>query len=114
MVNHRVLLYITLFFITYLIWAQWQMDYGPKPVVVTNDVAFSDQKSAGIIPEALAVTDGADNNNAITEERVDSQRIHIITDVIDVEIDTRGGDIKKLVLLNYLESADNKEIRFIC
>ena len=32
MENHRILLYFTLFFITYLLWAEWQMDYGPKPV----------------------------------------------------------------------------------
>ena len=31
MENQRLLLYFTLFFICYLLWAEWQMDYGPKP-----------------------------------------------------------------------------------
>jgi [NiFe] hydrogenase diaphorase moiety small subunit len=30
MENQRLLLYFTLFFIVYLLWAEWQMDYGPK------------------------------------------------------------------------------------
>ena len=36
MSNYRVLLYFTLFFLLYLIWAQWQMDYGPKPEPVST------------------------------------------------------------------------------
>ncbi len=34
--NQRILLYFTLFFIIYMIWAQWQMDYGPKTEVVAE------------------------------------------------------------------------------
>ena len=32
MENQRFLFIFTLFFITYLLWAQWQIDYGPAPV----------------------------------------------------------------------------------
>ena len=34
--NQRLLLYFTLFFIIYMIWAQWQLAYGPKPEVVAG------------------------------------------------------------------------------
>ena len=53
--NQRVLLYFTLFFIIYMIWAQWQLDYGPKPepVVATQANLESDKKlSLEDIPQA--------------------------------------------------------------
>jgi hypothetical protein len=39
--NHRLLLYFTLFFIVYMIWAQWQLAYGPKPEVVAESTTVT-------------------------------------------------------------------------
>ena len=43
--NHRVLLYFTLFFIIYMIWAQWQLAYGPKPEVVAGSILLQYQQN---------------------------------------------------------------------
>jgi len=113
--NTRVLLYITMFFLSYLIWAQWQIEYGPKPVVAENteSATTSTVESTGLIPEAMPVSSAEKASNDKLPEielgKTPGQRIHVKTDIIDVEIDTRGGDIKKLVLLNYLETAGNPE-----
>ncbi len=112
--NQRVLLYITLFFISYLIWAQWQMTYGPKPApataITTQETQQSDENGntdTGIIPQASSIEE--EKPVASQEAVPTSARIHVKTDVIDVEIDTRGGDIKSLVLLDYLKQADNPD-----
>lgn len=109
--NTRVLLYITMFFLSYLIWAQWQIEYGPKPVVAENTV-INKVESTGVIPEAMPDSLDESSNAAVPEiesAKAFSQRIHVKTDIIDVEIDTRGGSIKKLVLLDYLETAGNPD-----
>ncbi|NOR41749.1 MAG: membrane protein insertase YidC [Gammaproteobacteria bacterium] len=111
--NHRVLLYFTLFFIIYMIWAQWQIEYGPKPepVVVTQ----AGEKPA---TERIPLADVAVGNEQSTplqanEAAVTSERIQIITDVIDVEIDTKGGDFRRVVLRKYSVTADAPEEKLI-
>ncbi len=119
--NQRVLLYITLFFIIYLIWAKWQVTYEPKPLAANpaassqtlkqQGTAQSPQSdkttSAGIIPQAVAVKE-KQITPAVTENKTPATYIHVKTDLIDAKIDTRGGDIKQLVLLHYLEKANDK------
>jgi YidC/Oxa1 family membrane protein insertase len=120
MQNQRLLLYFTLFFIVYLLWAEWQMDYGPKPAIQPESAAVTtDQQTApdittpDAVPEAASVPGEtvlvADTQEAAT----DSQRIRVITDVLDVEIDTRGGDIRRAILRNYAKTADNPEEKLV-
>ena len=114
--NQRILLYFTLFFIIYMIWAQWQMDYGPKPEpVVAGADRIVSGSDAGIedIPLAVA-TDGSKSiAPEVVEEASTSQRIKIITDVLDVEIDTKGADIRRTVLRNYSVHADKPEEKLV-
>ncbi len=115
--NTRVLLYITLFFISYLIWAQWQMEYGPAPVAnetVNNNVQQTESVDSSI-PQADTIDETAAHSASATTPasadtvQASAQRIHVKTDVIEAEIDTLGGDIKQLVLLDYLVTASNAE-----
>lgn len=115
MENQRLLLYFTLFFIAYLLWAEWQMDYGPKPEATVAEVAVTTpaQKEIAEVPEAVATPD----ETAIVESRIQqqatSQRINVITDVLDIEIDTKGGDIRKAILRNYSKTAENPEVKLV-
>jgi len=111
--NHRVLLYFTLFFIIYMIWAQWQIEYGPKPepVVVTQN---GEKPATERIPLAdVAVGSEQSTPLQANEAAVTSERIQIITDVIDVEIDTKGGDFRRVVLRKYSVTADAPEEKLI-
>jgi len=111
--NHRVLLYFTLFFIIYMIWAQWQIEYGPKPepVVVTQN---GEKPATERIPLAdVAVGNEQSTPLQANEAAVTSERIQIITDVIDVEIDTKGGDFRRVVLRKYSVTADAPEEKLI-
>jgi YidC/Oxa1 family membrane protein insertase len=115
--NHRLLLYFTLFFISYLLWAQWQMDYGPKPVdtdtvASERSVERTGSEDAGV---PLAGVPDTPKQKTVSVEtgtiEKTSQRIKVITDVVEVEIDTRGGDIRKLTLRNYAVEADKPDIK---
>lgn len=111
--NQRILLYFTLFFIVYMIWAEWQMAYGPQPepVVVTQTNTVTGLPNE-VIPNADTVTT---SNNEVTpgESSVNSQRIKIVTDVLDIDVDTKGGDIRRVVLRNYSVTADAPEEKLV-
>jgi YidC/Oxa1 family membrane protein insertase len=110
--NHRVLLYFTLFFIIYMIWAQWQIEYGPKPAPAVVQEKTVDGVVREVVPGAdlSAINGQAEAAPTIVENAAPiSDRIKIVTDVLDVEIDTKGGDIVRVVLRDYSVTAANPE-----
>jgi len=115
--NQRVLLYFTLFFIIYMIWAQWQLDYGPKPepVVATQANLESDKKlSLEDIPQAVNSENSEQSiSTAVEEVDTGSERIKVVTDVLEVEIDSKGGDIRRVVLRDYSVTAKNPEEKLV-
>ncbi|VAW51446.1 Inner membrane protein translocase and chaperone YidC, long form [hydrothermal vent metagenome] len=116
--NQRVLLYFTLFFIVYMIWAQWQMDYGPQPVPVaeTGQNQNSDINSPSVeaIPQAATTEQGGQSVSAAIKEVSNiSERITIVTDVLEVEIDSKGGDIRRVLLRDYSVTAEKPEEKLV-
>jgi len=113
--NQRILLYFTLFFIIYMIWAQWQMTYGPKQEVIAENGAVSQVKNEnGIVPQAAPIPATQSSTSTVEKEAVNnSQRIKIVTDILDVEIDTKGGDILRTVLRDYAITADKPENKLV-
>ena len=112
--NQRVLLYFTLFFIIYMIWAQWQIAYGPKPEVIAEQGDISQIKNEnGIVPQASSSSPQSSALPLEKEVITNSQRIKIITDVLDVDIDTKGGDILRAVLRDYAVNADKPEDKLV-
>ena len=113
--NQRILLYFTLFFLIYLIWAQWQMDYGPKPVATTPAEVQKKQDQAEQTPSADVPQDASKDvsepsmSSIAGDASLSNERIRVVTDVLDLEIDTRGGDIRRLVLREYSVTAKNPE-----
>ena len=113
--NHRVLLYFTLFFIIYMIWAQWQIAYGPKPEIVAEG-GVVDQRinENGIVPEAASSPSVQSSVSPVEKEVVSTgQRIKIVTDLLEVEVDTKGGDILRTVLRDYAITADRPEDKLV-
>lgn len=107
--NQRLLLYFTLFFVIYMIWAQWQMDYGPKPEVATiSDVKSGEVNPMEGVPMAAASATGQKAVSTIANKSEKTgQSITVVTDVLEVEINTKGGDIRHTLLRNY--SVDAKK-----
>ena len=117
MENQRSLLYITLFFIMFLMWQAWQEDYGPKPKPVAAEVQDQSVPSAVEIDnDTPAATRAAATNssvpNAEIKEVSKGKIIKVITDVLILEIDTQGGTIRKLDLRKYPKSADEMDVNY--
>ncbi len=113
--NQRVLLYFTLFFIIYMIWAQWQIAYGPKPEAISeNGIVNQTRSEKGAVPEAVAIPSAQSSASSSENEAASSsQRIKVVTDILDIEIDTKGGDILRTVLRDYSVTADNPEDKLV-
>ena len=114
MENQRLLLYFTLFFVVYLLWAEWQMDYGqPSEPAVTSQPAPAAEQAIGEVPEAAATPDTDDIVESVEDKQKLGQRITVITDVLEVQIDTKGGDIRTAVLRDYSKRADNPDEKLL-
>jgi YidC/Oxa1 family membrane protein insertase len=100
-----------------MIWAQWQVTYGPQPEVVNEKGVVSQLKDKnGIVPEAVVLPSTQAQASVSTEDKnvaADSQRIKVITDILDMEIDTKGGDVLRTVLRDYAATADKPEQKLV-
>ena len=115
MENQRLLLYFALFFITYLLWAEWQQDYGPKPEPVTTLQPATTAAPAAPVEAPEAAEAPADPG--LVEQKPaaapTSQRIQVVTDLVEFEIDTKGGDIVKALLRDYAKTAENPQDKLL-
>jgi len=114
MENQRLLLYFTLFFIVYLLWAEWQMDYGPKQEAPAPAAVTETPQAVTEVPEAAVSPMEADLGvSEDVQDRSAAKRVRVLTDVFDIEIDTRGGDIRSVVLRNYAKTAKKPEEKLL-
>jgi YidC/Oxa1 family membrane protein insertase len=117
----RSILLVGLAVVAYLLVLQWNQDYGQA--VVPAD-SRQTQSSAPQIPETPVLAD-AGNTGAdvpavssgqpaanLPDAQASSQLIHVQTDVLDIAIDPRGGDIVDLRLPQYPRSQDHPDVAF--
>tara|TARA_Y100001949_G_scaffold89933_1_gene76019 strand:+ start:7928 stop:9601 length:1674 start_codon:yes stop_codon:yes gene_type:complete len=116
----RSILLVALAVVAYLMVLQWNQDYGQTaipdetrqeqstaaqlPAVPTN----SDVNAQGDIP-AVSTEPSA---NAVADVQASSELIHVRTDVLDVAIDPRGGDIVDLRLPEFPRRQDRPDVPF--
>jgi len=104
--NPRVLLAIALSFLVLLIWQAWMQDYGPKPVPqqVATQEATPGAGTPADTPEDLpsAPDDQMPEPGGPADIQLPAgQRIEVTTDLFKAIIDTRGGDLRQVDLLEY-------------
>lgn len=110
----RLSLFFALSIVLFLIYEAWQKDYGmPVPVTATAPVQSAPGTpgvSPGIGVPAVAPTVSASAPATaaapVAPALQHGQRIHVRTDVLDVVIDTVGGDIREVELPKYPVSVD--------
>ncbi|SEG84553.1 membrane protein insertase YidC [Marinobacterium lutimaris] len=108
----RVILIAALALISYMLVLQWNDDYGPaqqqtasaQPAETVSAYANSGEAELPVVgaasdagadvPEAA----NADAQTAVAETQVSEELINVSTDVLQVVIDPRGGDIIKVAL----------------
>jgi len=113
--NLRLILVVSLIFISLMLYQSWQADYGvkPKPATVSSTVSpaqTSGQKSPdnAELPTAQNTTELPTSLNESSSSRPlkTAGRITIKTDVLNVELDLQGGDVRHVNLLKYKVSPD--------
>ncbi|NOX09347.1 MAG: membrane protein insertase YidC [Gammaproteobacteria bacterium] len=109
MENQRLILFIALSFVSLMLWDAWQKDYAPPPeIVVVQDAVergspIQIDDLPGVGGDDIALLDGAPSVDVapLRSELNSLSRIHVVTDVLDIEIDTLGGDIRYAGLRDY-------------
>ena len=106
--NRRLILFAALAFVGFLLYQAWLQDYGPKPVTaaVTAEQSVRADATAATPPAApgtLAAASPVTQPAAVpaTAALPKGREIHVQTDVLDLVIDTAGGDIRRAELLQY-------------
>ena len=97
----RILLLTALFFTLFLIWQAWQEDYvRPKQPESVAETAMPQAQDLPATPQP------GDTPHTITDAPTlrhaqSAQRIRVLTDVYDIELDSLGGDLRRVDLLQY-------------
>lgn len=113
--NQRLFLFIALCFVGLLLWQAWQRDYGLQPVAQAPQeqvVPPSDTAApADDLPTAPVSAPGQPAASPAPDRALlpSGTRVRVVTDVLDVEIDTIGGDVRRAELLTYPVAPDKPE-----
>lgn len=117
--NLRTLFIFGLLIVSLLLWEAWQNDYvrTPQTAQPTSDSATTipslTSNELADLPE-LPVLQTGDSLPELPSSgetpAIGAKQIRVKTDVIDVIIDTRGGDIRKLALLAYPVASDSPDV----
>jgi YidC/Oxa1 family membrane protein insertase len=112
----RNLLLIALCVVGFLLWQAWQKDYGQKPVPPAPSVATGESgKTAAAaeedVPTLPAISDDVPAPQAdgpTVSAAPNFEKVHVRTNVLDLDINLRGGGIRRLALPAYPVSLEEK------
>jgi YidC/Oxa1 family membrane protein insertase len=110
--NVRFALLALFVFLSLQLYFQWQADYGPKPPPAATTEAVppgAAPEAKGDVPHSTRGIDDLAQRPEASAAAVPHQRISVTTDVVHLEIDSEGGDIRVLDLLNYPLSKDQPD-----
>lgn len=106
MINKRMLIYVGLLFSGFLLWTNWQVEHANPPP--------AQQMSAGDVPNVpVTTTDIASSSNHAAVPKVPSGMkedglIQVKTDLMQIWISPKGGNIVKTALLKFPKSLKDK------
>jgi len=127
--NLRPVLLIGLAFLGYMLWVQWQRDYGPGPspvqlqpvsvsegetmpqVPAEREADLPEPGAAGPVVQQSASQQGLPSLETPVEMKGESPFVTVTTDNLEIEIDLVGGTVVSARLLNYavvLDEPDKK------
>jgi YidC/Oxa1 family membrane protein insertase len=102
MESQRSLLFIALLVVTYLLFSQWQLDRAPATQPTTTNAVNNNTDNADYIPQA------SEQNILPTDKKTATAHIvEIKTGVLNLKINTQGGDIVEAKLLKYSTELNN-------
>lgn len=115
--NTRLFLFAALVFVGMLLWQQWQIDYGPQaePPAQASSADMTDAEAGDLpitddLPELSNDVSTAGTSTEAGQAAPPPARLVLVeTDVIEAQIDTRGGVVRSLKLKNYPTSLERPD-----
>lgn len=117
--NLRLIFIIALSFILFLMYEAWQQDYGPKQpsqasapttetpsIQIELDSELPSTQDAQVSPVELPIA------QPVKRPLLSNSRIQVETDVLRLEIDTIGGDVRQVDLIDYPVSVEKLDLPF--
>jgi YidC/Oxa1 family membrane protein insertase len=110
----RIILIGALCLISYLLVLQWNQDYGQQPEAQQATTSVSAYDTKPVATDLPKADDSAQTGDVpgTAEQAQQAQLITVKTDVLDVIIDTKGGDIIQAALPQYKASLGS-ELPFV-
>ena len=117
MENQRLIFFAALMFVLFLLWQNWmefQAKKHPPPVPPVATAPAHSAGQAGVPAPAPGqdVPTAAPAVGAGPQALGSGQRIHVATDLFEAEIDTLGGDLRRMGLRTYPESIQQPDHPF--
>lgn len=110
----RIVLYMALALVGLSLWNAWQADYPVKSAVIERSTSQLNT-DGHLLPQVNPANSTAEvktTNPSAQETTSSGQLIHVKTDVLDVAIDLKQGDVVGGLLLNYPVSVEEKNKPF--
>ncbi|MGK9066419.1 membrane protein insertase YidC [Stutzerimonas chloritidismutans] len=117
----RSILLVALAIVAYLLVLQWNQDYGQAALPPETTQEQSQSNSLPDTPASnlanqqagdLPVVEGAPQASAVSDSQASTQLIRVRTDVLDLAIDPKGGDVVDLRLPQYPRRQDRPDVPF--
>jgi len=122
--NQRIILFLALAIVVLFMWEAWEEKYNPQPIAQQQPVSLS--PGASSVPEntVSAIPDVESSNNQdvpkvdmtaakpaeVAQPAFESgKRIRVVTDVLDMDIDSIGGDLRRAFLIKYPLTQDQPD-----
>ncbi|BAU50445.1 insertase [Sulfurifustis variabilis] len=105
--NYRLVLFVALAFVLMLIWQAWEREHAAAPPAAEAPTQAPAPEAA--VPAAPALPGEAAPVEAKPLAFPSAERVEVVTDVIRAEIDTAGGDLRRLLLLKHPVSVDKPD-----
>ncbi len=99
----RLILFIIFSMSILMLWDAWQRQNAPASVVQQTNQSTSNSETS---PDAAIAS--AENDFKLTQ----GQRISVTTDLYNADIETTGGDLRKLTLLKH-RASDSEQANFV-
>ena len=125
MENQRIILFMALVIVALFMWESWQDKHAPVPVLTHQTESEPEVVTPdSLVTDASPPVDNSDLDAPKIEKKAvepkigtvsnvnESKRVRVITDVLDMDIDTIGGDLRRAFLLKYPVSLNNPDEPF--
>jgi len=107
----RLILFAVFSFSLLMLWEAWQKEHRPSvaPAVPARPEAAPAPGALPALPTLPTPRAGTEIPTTAASESVRRERVRVRTDVLAAEIDTQGGDLVYLELLQHRDNADGKK-----